>query len=238
MIRGIIAVGLSFLISGNAFSGEKDPYSKYIENRSPETFIEAYNSYESDRADTVDHMATLMLAYLHMEEMNRNIDMLGAGIEDLGIMQKFNYANILLEIGRFDEAIAVYRKLNADEPKWSCPWRHRGEAHWKNGEYEDAVACLEKAIETRETHFDAYTQLAEVLTDMKEYSRALEVLEKGLSFHGKDIEDPDREVDMIDIRFLHLMLLRENGRTRDAGILAEKLEKLVPGDERLIRGSK
>ncbi|MBN2184932.1 MAG: tetratricopeptide repeat protein [Candidatus Krumholzibacteriota bacterium] len=234
MIRNIL-IGLSavIILAGSAASQEKSPYAKYLENPTSGTFIGAYNYYESERSDTSSDMAAIMLAYLHMEEMNRNIEMLKGNIGDLGIMPKFNYANILLELGRYSEAIEAYRQLNSDNPEWSCPWRHRGEAHWKSGEHKEAVACLEKAIETRETHFDAYTQLAEVLADMKEYARALEVLEKGLTFYKKDIEDPEREVSMIDIEFLYLKLLMENGRIEDADTQRKMLEKTAPGDERL-----
>ena len=234
MIRNIL-MGLAVVsvFAGSAAAEEKSSYAKYLENRSSATFIAAYNNYESERADIVNDMATIMLAYLHMEEMNRNIEMLEGNIGNLGSMHKFNYGNILLELGRYSDAIEVYRQLNTDNPEWSCPWRHRGEAHWKNGEYKEAVASLEKAIETRETHFDAYTQLAEVLNDMKEYTRALEVLEKGLAFYGKDIEDPEREVSMLDIKFLYLKLLMKNGRIEDAETQRKRLEKIAPGDERL-----
>ena len=234
MIRNILMVFIAVIvIAGNAAAEEKSPYAEYLENKSSGSFIAAYKTYESERADTVNDMATIMLAYLNMEEMNRNIEMLKSNIGTLGSMHKFNYANILLELGRYGEAIEVYRQLNTDVPKWSCPWRHRGEAHWKNGEYEEAVASLEKAIETRETHFDAYTQLAEVLNDMKEYGRALEVLEKGFTYYEKDIEDPEAEVNMLDIKFLYLDLLRENGRNEDADAQRKRLEKIAPGDERL-----
>ncbi len=229
----LLSFVLVVALTGNAIAKEKSPYAKYSENKSAETFVAAYNHYEMERADTVDNMATIFLAYLHMREMNRNIEMLGENVETLSTKHKFSYANILLELDKYDNAIEVYKQLNTDKPKWSCPWRHRGEAHWKNKEYEKAVMCLEKAIETRETHFDAYTQLAEVLNDMKDYKKALEVLEKGFTYYGKDIEDPEEEVNMLEIKFLYLKLLMENGRTEDAETQRKRLEKIAPEDERL-----
>ncbi|MBN2070476.1 MAG: tetratricopeptide repeat protein [Candidatus Krumholzibacteriota bacterium] len=229
----LLSIILAVAFTSAAATKEKSPYAKYVEDKTAVNFVAAYNNYEMERADTVNNMATIFLAYLHMSEMNRNLDMLKENIGSLSGKHKFNYANILLSLGRYDDAIEIYKQLNMETPKWSCPWRHRGEAHWKNGEYEEAVASLEKAIETRETHYDAYTQLAQVLTDMKEYKRALEVLEKGFTYYGKDIEDPEEEVNMLDINFLYLTLLRENGRIEDADILKARLEKLSPGDERL-----
>lgn len=224
---------IAVFAAGSAQAKEKSLFSKYLSDRTTERFVAAFNHYELQRADTVNHQATIILVYLYMMEMNRNLDMLKADCDNLSSKQKFQYANIMLELEKYDDAIEIYKKLNTDKPKWSCPWRHRGEAHWKNGELDEAVASLEKSIETRETHYDAYIMLADVLADMEKYEKALNTLEKGLTYYGKDIEDPEEEVNTVDMNFLYLDLLERNGKIEKAAEIREKLEGLVPDDERL-----
>ena len=103
----------------------------------------------------------------------------------------------------------------------------------KKGELADAVTALDKAIETRETHYDAYVMLAEVYRDLEEYETALATLEKGLTYYGKDIEDPEEEVSTIDVYFLHLDLFDKCGKTEEYKELYEKIKKIAPDDERL-----
>jgi tetratricopeptide (TPR) repeat protein len=183
----VFALAVMILASGAAMTEEKKPSSFriYLDDKTRDNFLNAFDEYEAKRADTLDIDATIVISYLHLLELARNLEMLEENAADLSNMNKFQYANILLELKDYDEAIGLYKQLNDQTPKWSCPWRHRGEAHWKKKEYDDAVMCLEKAIETREEHFDAYTMLAEVFSEMEQYDKAFAVMEKGMTFYGK-----------------------------------------------------
>jgi tetratricopeptide (TPR) repeat protein len=75
--------------------------------------------------------------------------------------------------------------------------------------------------------------LAEVYNDQGDCENALETLEKGLTYYGKDIEDPEEEVSNIDVSFLHLELLKKCGDQDAYDELFEKLVKIAPDDERL-----
>ena len=231
--RLVLALIVAVLAVSGAGAQEKSLFRVYLDDRTPENFVQAFEAYEQMRSDTVNHGATVVLAYLAMFEMQKNLELLEQNAADLNTRQRFQYANILLALERYDEAIELYTKINEDSPKWSCGWRHRGEAYWKKGELEQAVECLEKAIETRETHYDAYVYLAKVLRDMKRYPEALETLEKGLTYYGKDIEDPEEEVASVDVAFLHLDLLEKCGLTEKHRELHEKVKKKYPDDERL-----
>lgn len=235
-MRRVFVISLVFcmLCAGTALAEEKVSLFKvYLNEKTTDNFLNAYNEYEAQRQDTVNFNATIILSYLHLLELERNLALLDENAVKLGNKTKFQYGNILLELRQYDEAINLYKQLNEKVPKWSCPWRHRGEAHWKKKEYDKAVMALEKAIETRETHFDAYTMLAEVLTEMEQYDRAMEVFEKGLTYYGKDIEDPEEEVDMLEVEFLYLDLCEKTGQTEKYREQYEKLKKLAPHDERL-----
>jgi tetratricopeptide (TPR) repeat protein len=221
------------LVPSEGISKEKSPFRVYLDERTTENFLKAFEHYEDERADTVNYGSAIVLAYMSLIELEKNLEILEENKNELKNRNLFSYGNILLELDRFEESIAIYEVLNEKSPKWSCPWRHKGEAYWKKGDLEEAVKALEKAIETRETHYDAYVMLAEVLRDQGKYEEALETLEKGLTYYGKDIEDPEEEVSSLEVAFLHLDLLEKCGRTAGYEELLEKVKKIAPDDERL-----
>ncbi len=231
----ILAIAIAVMLPGSAPAEEKSLFRIYLDDRTPENFLKAFEYNESLRADTANYRAAVVLAYMSLIELEKNLDIMEENTAELKNRDLFSYGNILLELDRYDEAIAIYDVLNEKSPKWSCPWRHKGEAYWKDGELDDAVMALKKAIETRETHYDAYVMLADVYTDLKEYETALATLEKGLTYYSKDIEDPEEEVSSLDVYFLHLDLLDKCGKTETEKYkeLYEKVKTIAPDDERL-----
>jgi tetratricopeptide (TPR) repeat protein len=229
----MLAVTIALILPSAASAEEPSPFRVYLGDRTTGNFIEAWKYYEEQRADTADYGAAVILAYMSMIEMEKNLGILEEHRSELKNKNMFSYGNMLLELGRYDEAIAIYDVLNEKTPKWSCPWRHKGEALWKKGELADAVIALNKAIETRETHYDAYVMLAEVYNDLEMCDKALATLEKGLTYLGKDIEDPEEEVAYKDVAFLHLDLLKGCGDKAKYEKLHEELKGLYPDDERL-----
>ena len=209
------------------------PFQIYSKDQTPENFINAYNTYNAQLKDTMNFGTVAMLGWLSYYELDRNLEMLKANTDKLTDMNKFQYGNILLELGRYDEAIPLYAQINEHNPKWSCPWRHKGTALWKKGQLDEAVKSLEMAIETRKTHYDAYVVLAQVYNDKKEYKKAVATIETGLSYYGKDSEDPDKEMNTLEVQFFYLDLLKKTGETAKYKAQYEKLQKLVPDDARL-----
>jgi tetratricopeptide (TPR) repeat protein len=207
----------------------------YVQKRTPESFINAYSDFEAQRKDKPSDDASVMLALLNLLELERNLEMLKANAADLNAANKFQYANVLLEIGRYDEAIPLYEQLNKATPDWSCPWRHKGAAYYKLKNYAEAEKALLKAIETRKEHYDAYIWLAEVYRDTNQYEKGIKTLEEGLSYYGKDIEDPEKEYSSVDVAFLHLDLLKKAGKsgTEEYKHVLDHARKLAPNDARL-----
>ncbi|MBN2017795.1 MAG: tetratricopeptide repeat protein [Candidatus Cloacimonetes bacterium] len=227
---------LIFLSVGILFAENAEPinpFQAYLANPGTATFEQAHKHYISSLEDNADDDNTrLMLSYLYMMELERTLDQIDVQADSVAPNVAFNYANILLEMRRFEDAIEIYEMLNESYPSWSCPWRHKGEAYFKSGKLSEAETALEKAIETRVEHYDAYVMLAEVQEEMGSYKEALATLETGFTYYGKDIEDPDEEVSDIDTQFLYLRLLKKNKRTNEADALQEKLMKIAPDDER------
>ncbi len=215
------------------FAEEKEPLQVYQENPGVETFDSAVNSYRQQiEAEPDNFRPRLMLSWMLLMEMERNNEYFATNIDSLPLPAKFQYANMLLELGRNEEAIDIYMMLNEASPKWSCPWRHRGEANMKIGEYEEAEKALLMAIETRKEHYDAYVWLANAQKELGKMKEALETLDTGLTYKGKDIEDAEEEVSSLDVSFLHLELLKANGKTDAYDEMAEKIRKIAPDDER------
>jgi len=212
---------------------EVNPYQKYVAYPSLQRFENAVIYYSSQlEEDPKNDTSRIMLSYLYLMEMDRMIDEIDVFSDSTPPNVQFNYANLLLELRRFYKAIEVYDTLNSNYPEWSCPWRHKGEAYFKSDRLEEAENALKKAIETRREHYDAYVMLAEVQEAMGNYFDALQTLETGFTYLGKDIEDPDEETNDIDVQFLYLRLLKANKKDKQAKEIKQKLMKRVPEDER------
>jgi len=235
-MKKLLALALVLCLMAPALAAqeeEESPFQIYSNDQTPEKFVNAYNAYAAQLGDSADYSAATTLAWLNFYEIERMLETLKANEAKLSTMSKFQYANILLELARYDEAIALYEQLNEETPEWSCPWRHKGTALWKKGRIAEAVKSLEMAIETRKTHYDAYVVLAQVYNDMKEYKKAVATIETGLSYYGKDSEDPEKEMNTLAVQFLYLDLLKKTGETAKYKTQYEKLQKLVPDDARL-----
>lgn len=234
-----IVVIFCLVLPGLALAQEEKkpptPLQVYLKDKNAENFVNAHTAYSAQIKDTMNYSSITSLGWLHMFELDRYLELLKEHEGELKNMQKFQYANMLLELNRNEEAIAVYERIVAATPKWSCPWRHMGEAYYKMKNYAEAEKALLKAIETREEHYDAYMWLAEVYEAWGKYDKGIETLEKGLKQYGKDIEDPEEEYSSAKVAFLHLDLLKGAGKTNTEEYkhALEHAKKLAPEDERL-----
>ena len=100
---------------------KESPFQIYSKDQTPENFINAYNAYNAQMKDTADYGAGAMLAWLNYYELDRNLEVLKANEANLTNMNKFQYANILLELGRYDEAIPLYSQINEKNPEVVVP---------------------------------------------------------------------------------------------------------------------
>ena len=179
--------------------GDFDLLIKYQKEPTQENLDTALNYYHKLLESENKEMAQIALANIHMMAMNKVLMEMQDNLESLSMRSQFQLANILLENNRFEESIAIYDIINSSSPKWSCAWRHKGEAFLKLNRLEDAEIATIKAIKTREDHYDAYIQLAEVQKEMGNYETALETLEKGSEYAASYTED---EIEAEDVKAL------------------------------------
>ena len=208
MLVFFIAVNLI----GQHVSNDFEMYLNYQKEPTIGNLIKAVEYYNTQLEGKTKYTAHLMLAYVFQNEFQKNMNILEEELDSLSTMNKFSYANLLLDIGQFEKSITIYDKLNENFPKWSCPWRHKGEALLKMESYEKAEVATIKAIEVREDHLDAYVQLARIRKSLGKYNEALQTLEKGLSYSESDLEV---EISNEEVEALHNELLKLNEKTSD-----------------------
>ncbi len=189
---------------------KSDPVAEYLRKPSDKGYRAARARLDSLLAAEPQNRRNLVLSfYVEKASLDGQVDGLYAERDSLDNITKFSLANFLLEARDYGRAIALYEALNAKTPKWSCPWRHKGQALYESGRLEDAEASLQRAVETRETHYDAYVWLARVQRDLKRYGEALETIKTAFKYKGRDIEDPEQEVAAgEDVKLLDELLLQ------------------------------
>jgi tetratricopeptide (TPR) repeat protein len=224
---------ISFIACLSAQDVLMDKFTEYNQDRTEKNLIEALNYYHSlKQEDPEDYQASLLLSYIHYMELNKYIVVMNDNIDSLNTRTQFQFANLLLSLNQFEQSIDVYDLITDQLPRWSCPWRHKGEAYYKAGDLESSEIALIEAINTREEHYDAYVWLSFVQKEQERYPEALKTLQTGLTYYGKDIEDPDEEVDALDVKFLLLELYEKNNMDDEYDVMRNKLLREAPDDHR------
>ncbi len=227
-MKKVSCILIFLLVSGFVFGASQDLLKSYFEDASYDNVKAVLEDANNSKDMTSANYNLLMV---HYSEMNKAMNKLEAIASDLQPAQRFQLANIYLALGRSEQAIPHYDYLNENFANWSCPWRHKGEAYYNLQEWEEAEKALEKAIETRVEHYDAYLWLARVQLKLDKNKEALKTFETGMSYKGKDIEDPEEEFSSQEESFLKLEILKANKMKKDYKKLAKQLEEKYPQDK-------
>jgi len=202
-----IMLGLLIVV---LYCAQESPVTLYLQNQNLETYKQAVNYLiQIDKEGNSGMQAKLNLAYISNLESLRLMDLAKADMDNLQPGERFALANLYLERDKYDDAISIYNLLNEATPKWSCPWRHKGEALYKSGNYDAAKKSLEMAIETNKEHYDAYLWYAKTLYELKDYKNALRALETAFDL-TEELEDSeyDQVIPEEEINQLYQELLK------------------------------
>ena len=192
------------------YYAQESPVTLYLQNQNLETYKQAVNYLiQIDKEGNSGMQAKLNLAYISNLESLRLMELAKADMDNLKPGERFALANLYLEMDKYDDAISIYNLLNETTPKWSCPWRHKGEALYKSGKYDAAKQSLEMAIETNKEHYDAYLWYAKTLYELKDYKNALRALETAFDL-TEELEDSeyDQVIPEEEINQLYQELLK------------------------------
>ncbi|HPA24941.1 MAG TPA: tetratricopeptide repeat protein [Candidatus Cloacimonas sp.] len=198
------------LLSFAFYYAQESPVTLYLQNQNLETYQQAVNYLiQIDKEGNSGMQAKLNLAYISNLESLRLMELAKADMDNLKPGERFALANLYLERDKYDDAISIYNLLNEATPKWSCPWRHKGEALYKSGNYDAAKKSLEMAIETNKEHYDAYLWYAKTLYELKDYKNALRALETAFDL-TEELEDSeyDQVIPEEEINQLYQELLK------------------------------
>ena len=192
------------------YCAQESPVTLYLQNQNLETYKQAVNYLiQIDKEGNSGMQAKLNLAYISNLESLRLMELAKADMDNLKPGERFALANLYLERDKYDDAISIYNLLNEATPKWSCPWRHKGEALYKSGNYDAAKKSLEMAIETNKEHYDDYLWYAKTLYELKDYKNALRALETAFDL-TEELEDSeyDQVIPEEEINQLYQELLK------------------------------
>gem|GEM_PF-2222620 len=186
-----------------------DPCMEYLKNPAPQGYRAARAHLDSILSiNSGDRKALLYSALVDRAQLSEQLDGLYALRDSLEPGQLFGLANLMLSSDDCGRAVELYERLNAASPKWSCPWRHKGQALHRLGRMGEAEQALLKAVETRPTHYDAWVWLARVQKEMGKDREALKSIKKAFENKGKDVEDPEEEIEAgEDVKLLEEILV-------------------------------
>lgn len=223
IILSLMAVLCSTLLF--AAEAETNPLQKYMAEPNVDNLKEAIDVYQQ-KLEAEEWDAAFYLAYLFNLELNKSLQTLDENFDELGRGFQFAFANFLADNNRAEESLPYYQQLADAYPDWSCVWRHRAEALYNTGNYEDAEQSAEQSIRADEEHFDAYIMLAKIQHELGKDAEALKTLETAFQYEDEEDESGHScDVDMREVNYLYLELLRKNGREADYQKLKSELEK-------------
>jgi tetratricopeptide (TPR) repeat protein len=173
-------------------------FQNYRQQPNSQNLIELINYFAQTQEDK--YLTAQILGNVYLMELENQLQVFEVNSDSLSYGNMFGYANLLLAMGRYEKSIEIYNKLNELSPKWSCPWRHKGEALLKSHQLEAAETATLKAIETREDHFDAYIQLARIQKEQGRYQEALQTLNNGLAHQEADTEEEVSHEEVMNLK--------------------------------------
>jgi tetratricopeptide (TPR) repeat protein len=189
---------------------QPDPVQSYLQHPSNQGYLRARAHLDTLLAKNPnDYQSLVSSFYVDQANVDAQVNALYAVRDSLDAATTFSLANFLLAAKDYGRAITIYEQLNAKTPKWSCPWRHKGQALYEQGKLDEAEQALIRATEARDTHYDAYVWLARVRRDLKRYDEALETMKTAFAVKYKDVEDPTKEIKADeDIQLMDDLLLQ------------------------------
>lgn len=145
-----------------------------------------------------------------------------------------NLGNVLVERHQLDEAIENYEKalsLKPRDPDILYNWAvaldakndpaqaalHYGYAHYRRGEYEEAIQQYQQFLTTQTGDLNFYIALADCYKNIEQYDEAINTYREGIKIYPKEV----------DLYWLLAITLQNSGRTEEGiKFLSEASESL------------
>lgn len=190
-------------------------FLEYYHEQSLNNFLKAVTFYGTQ--SEISNDATSQAYYLNTVyiEMQNSLNRVLEHIDSLSVIDKFQTANILLDLGHFEHAITIYDMLLEIMPGWTCALRHKGEAYLKIKDYENAEKLIIKAIASDPDHYDAYLMLADAYLQQRKYQLAYDIMQDAFKMKGEDISDSEAIYSLEEIQTMYLDILKALNKKKE-----------------------
>ncbi|MBM4404289.1 MAG: tetratricopeptide repeat protein [Candidatus Cloacimonetes bacterium] len=204
MKKTLLFLTLALMLVALAAQEDVNPLRQYLDKPGLETFSKAMEYLTQLQIKAPENrQIEMQAAYFASMEINRILRETKEILAELSAGEQFLLGNILMSLDRLPEAVEIYDRINRDYPNWSCPWRHKGEALYKQKDYKAAVKALEQSIETNKEHYDAYVWAAFALYELKKYKQARKYLEIAFSLQAGEEGHYDEAIADVKIQELY-----------------------------------
>ncbi|AFZ59994.1 tetratricopeptide repeat protein [Anabaena cylindrica FACHB-243] len=92
----------------------------------------------------------------------------------------YKQGNTLLQLQKYEDALAVYEKAANIKPNYFQAWYGQGKALFKLQKYQESLLAYDKAIQLQPNYLEAWTDRGFVLSHLQRYSEAIFAFDKGL----------------------------------------------------------
>ncbi|MTJ12673.1 tetratricopeptide repeat protein [Anabaena sp. UHCC 0187] len=101
-------------------------------------------------------------------------------INNQNAIELYNQGNTLIQLQRYEEALAIYEKAVDIKPSYSQALYGQGKALFQLKKYQEALIAYDQAIQIQPNYLEAWTNRGFVLVSLKRYSEALATFDKAL----------------------------------------------------------
>ena len=89
----------------------------------------------------------------------------------------------LLQNGKLDRALSIFKNLSKDEPAWAEPINKIATIKFMQGNYIGSINDIKSTLKSEPRHFGAISGLVQINIILKQYKQALKNLEYVLKIH-------------------------------------------------------
>ncbi|MBD2293047.1 tetratricopeptide repeat protein [Anabaena sphaerica FACHB-251] len=92
----------------------------------------------------------------------------------------YNQGNTLLQLHRYEDALAVYEKAVNIKPDYFQGWYGQGKALFELKKYQEALTAYDKAIQIKPDYLEAWIGRGFALASLQQYAEAISAFDKAL----------------------------------------------------------
>jgi tetratricopeptide (TPR) repeat protein/tRNA A-37 threonylcarbamoyl transferase component Bud32 len=98
----------------------------------------------------------------------------------------YKQGNTLLQLHRYEDALAAYQKAVNIKPNYIQGWYGQGKAFFELKKYQEALTAYDKAIQIQPDYLEAWIGRGFALSSLQRYSEAISAFDKALQMKNDD----------------------------------------------------